>query len=154
MQNFFPIEMTAEERDQLLLDWQTAKSTLDTAKAKELELRNRIVNETNMFDPAKEEGTETVGLGNGWSVKAVKKINYTVANKEGEAFGVLQAISNFGEVETHIARELFGFDANLRITKYRELLTVNPEAYKLVQKIVTSKPATPTLELVAPKAQK
>lgn len=145
--------MSAEERDHLLLRWKNAKETLNIAKEAEMQLRNRIVNDSGLFDPEKEEGTQTVSLGAGWKVKAVKGINYSTLNSNGEAFQVLAQLDQMGEVVSHIAKDLFKFDANLRTGKYKELAKVNPEAYKLLQTIITTKPASPTLELVAPKSK-
>lgn len=146
--------LSIEERDHLLLRWKNAKETLEIAKEAEMALRNRIVLESGLFDPNKEEGTETVGLGEGWKIKAVKKINYSIANSNGEAFEVLAQLDKIGPVESHLAKELFRFEANMRIAKYKELAGVNAEAYKLVESIVTTKPGSPSLELVAPKAKK
>lgn len=158
MQNTFPQpelpQLSQAERDQLLVEWQQAKKTLDAAKEKELELRKRIVEETDLFDPTKETGTQTVQLGQGWKVKATKGLNYNVANKEGETFTVLAELDKMGnELISHIAKELFSFKPEVRKTKLKELAEISPDAHRLVESVITTKPATPSLELIPPKSE-
>ena len=141
--------MTMADRDQLLAQWREAHDTLATAKATEMDLRKRIVEESGLFDPNKAEGTQTVELGGGWKIKAVKKINYTVANKEGEAFEKLNELAAMGEVSAFKAKKLFRFDANLSITAYKDL---DAAERQLIDEIIVTKPASPSLELVAPKS--
>jgi hypothetical protein len=145
--------MSVDERDALLLEWKSAHEALTEAKDAEMKLRKRIVDESGLFDPNKEEGTQTVELGAGWKIKAVKSLNYKTDNANGEAFSVLAQLDTMGEVVSHIAKDLFKFDANLRTGKYKELAKVSPEAYKLLQTIITTKPASPSIELVAPKSK-
>jgi len=132
----------------VLQQWSEAKKTLDAAKAAEMRLRLIIVNESGLFDPAKASGTQTVAIGNGWSVKAEKKIDYKVDNKQGEAFAVMHQLCAMGESTARIAKDLFSFDANIRTTKYKEL---TDEERKVVDTILTNKPATPSLTLIEPK---
>lgn len=143
--------MTTETRDQLLMKWADAKKALDAAKIVESEIRKQIVAESGLFDADKESGTQTVDLGGGYKLKAVKKINYKVDNKNGEAFEMLKSLSELGEVSAHKAKNLFRFDANLSLTKYREL---DDKEQALVDQIVTTKPAMPSLELIEPKEVK
>ena len=141
--------MSIAERDQLLANWRSAYDTLSVAKSREMELRKRIVEETDLFDPNKQSGTQTVELGNGWKLKAVKKLNYIVANKEGEAFEKLHELSALSEVAAFKAKKLFRFDANLSITAYKDL---DASERAIIDEIVTTKQASPSLELVPPKS--
>jgi hypothetical protein len=134
--------------DRLLLDWQEAKQILDAAKEKEMILRKMIVEESDLFDENKTDGTETRELGNGWKLKAVKKTNYTVDNTDGVAFEILRDIAAMDPVSAHIAKDVLKFTPELRLTKYREL---NPQARRLLDSIITTKPGAPTLELLPPK---
>lgn len=138
----------AKEVNTLLVDWVRAKEELDRLKAIEMELRRKIVEESGLFDSGKDAGTETYDLGNGYKIKAVKKINYNVDNKDGICFQVLQQIEKLGPVEAHIARELCTFKPDLKLTKYREL---SPEAKRIFDTILTTSQGAPSLELVAPK---
>ena len=142
--------LSKEQLDKTLQDWQEAKHALDRWKEHEAQLRRYIIEHGGLFDPSKEEGTETVNLGNGYKLKAKKVTNYTVANKEGEAFAVLQKLTELGEVSANKAKDLFRFDANIRVSNYKKL----DDAEKaLVDNIVTTKPGMPSLELVEPKGQ-
>lgn len=143
--------MTREQIDALLGQWHDAKRTLDAAKEAEMSLRQTIVKESGMFDAGNVSGTETYNLGGGWKVKAVKKQNYKIENKEGEAFAVLQSLSDMAGEDQDlqaIVRELFSFDANLRKTQFDKLR--GPER-KLVEDILTITDGAPSLELIAPK---
>lgn len=143
--------MTREEINAILGEWHEAKKILDAAKEVEMALRQRIVKESGMFDAGNVVGTETYNLGGGWKVKAVKKQNYKIENKQGEAFAVLHSLSEMaGDDEDlkAIVRELFSFDANLRKTQFDKLR--GPER-KLVEDILTITDGAPSLELIAPK---
>lgn len=148
--------MTREQIDAILNQWHDAKQKLDAAKDAEMALRQIIVKQSGMFDAAKVEGTQTYQLGGGWSIKAVKKQNYKIENKKGEAFAVLHQL----EIMTHLptgeinqdllntVKELFSFDANLRKTQFDKLR--GPEK-KLVEDILTITDGAPSLELIPPK---
>lgn len=140
-----------ETFDGMVLEWDQAKKQLDIVKAKEIELRRKIVFECGRFTAQKQEGAETLDLGSGWKLKATKKINYSVANKDGEAFDVLAKLTAMGsETVSFLAEKLFSFDARLSTTNYKELGRVNSDAQRLVNQIVTTKEGTPELELKAP----
>jgi len=141
---------TKEQIDEALAHWQRAKIALQQWKDHEQELRRYIVEHGGFFDPTKDKGTETVELGNGYKLKAKKSISYKVANKEGEAFDVLSKLTALGEVSAHKAKKIFRFDAELRLSEYKEL---NNSERALVDSVLTTKPGMPTLELVEPKAK-
>ena len=143
--------MTREQIDGLLNKWHDAKLRLDAAKADEMELRQIIVKESGMFNAAKEAGTETYQLGGGWSVKAVKKQNYKIENKQGEAFAVLHQLSQMQPDVAEwqeLVKELFSFDVNLRKTQFDKL---RGEERKLIEDILTITDGAPSLELIPPK---
>lgn len=155
----------ATNANTVLLEWKQAKEVLEAAKAKEMELRKHIVSDFNLFDPKKTKGTENYDLGNGYSLKCVKKENYKIENKKGEAFRVLHEINEmaavmivgtnaeekaFGEQLQEITKELFSFDANLKLTQF-EKLPKGSAARKMVESILTITDGSPTLELVSPK---
>ncbi len=143
--------MTREQIDAVLNQWHEAKQKLDAAKEREMMLRQIIVNESGMFNSAKEAGTETYKLGGGWSVKVVKKQNYKIENKQGEAFAVLYSLSEMAKDNpdlTAIIPELFSFDANLRKTEFDKL---RGEERKLIEDILMITDGAPSLELIPPK---
>lgn len=143
--------MTEDEKNVLLNDWRNAKLQLDSFKDIEMKLRQRIVLESGLFDPNKDEGTQTVQLGGGWQLKAVKKLNYKIENKEGQAFAVLARLTELSATQPElldIAKNLFGFDANLRKQQFEKL---RGDEKRLVEDILTITPASPSVELVPPK---
>lgn len=133
----------------LIDEWRLLKSHLDTIKARESELRQQIASSEELFDQSRETGTQTFDLGHGWKIKCEKKINYTVENKNGEAFAALHEIAQLGAVEDHQTKKLMSFSPSLSLTVYREL---SDEARRILDKIVTTKPAMPTLTMVEPPA--
>lgn len=140
--------LTQEQKDKLLQDWEAAKVTLAQWKKYEQDLRTYIVENGGMFDTSKKSGTENVILDDGRKLKAKKTVNYKVANKEGEAFTVLQKLTDLGEVSANKAKTLFRFDAELRVSEYKKLDEVEK---KLVDAIITTKSGMPSLELVEAK---
>lgn len=140
--------LTKEQKDKLLEDWQAAKTALAQWKQYEQELRTYIVEHGGIFDPSKKKGTENVDIGNGYKLKSKKSITYKVANKKGEAIQMVQRLAALGEASAHKAKDLFRFDAELRVSKYGELDEVERA---LVDEIITTKSGMPTLELVEPK---
>ena len=143
--------MTTEQRDELLTKWQQAKETISKWKDYEGELRKMIVADASLFNPNKQSGTETVELGNGYKLKAVKKINYKVDNKEGQAFAVLKKLAALSDVSAHKCKDLFRFDANLKLSEYKKL---DEQEKAIVDTVLETKQAMPSLELVEPKQDK
>ncbi len=134
--------------NELLAEWVQAKQTLEAAKAREIELRKAIVADDSFFDPDKEEGTETFDLGGGYKLKATKKINYSMANKQGETFAALKALSSLGPASQRIAKDLVNFSASLRLSEYKKL---DDQERRIIDEVITTRPGSPTLELVEPK---
>lgn len=145
--------MSAKERDALLLDWKDAQETLAIAKDEEMRLRKRIVDEAGLFDPNKEEGTQTVSLGGGWKIKAVKKLNWKVFESiDGMDIDLSDAIQAIEDVEGKMAAdEIVKFDPRLSVSTYKKLM---PEAKALIDPFLQSSPGSPSLSLVPPKEKK
>ena len=138
-------------RDAKILAWEQAVKALAAAKDAEAALRKEVLAEAFSFDPeALREGTENFELGNGYKLKAVFKISRNL-NNEGEAVDkVLAKIEKTGPEGVFIAERLVKWKPELSVTEYKKL----PEKFKkLFDEVVTSKEATPALELVAPKSK-
>lgn len=132
----------------LLSDWDNAKAQLEKYKTLESELRAEVV--TQFTDAAQKKGTENVELANGFVLKVVKKQNVKI---DGDKVNdVLDNIEKIGGPEGKlIADRLVKFEPKLSVTEYNQL----PEKYKaLVDSMVTTSDATPTVEIVAPKSKK
>lgn len=140
--------MTVEERDKLLLQWKSAKDVLDAAKDEEMRLRKELVASSGMFDSNKQSGTQTFQLGNGWAVKAIKKINYNIETGDNLATAINE-ISALGEVSKYKAEKLVKFTPELSLTTYKELTA---EEKAIIDRVLTTSPGSPSLELVPPKS--
>jgi len=143
-------KISGEDRDRLLVDWQAAKENLDAAKEAELKLRDRIVFETDLFDDTKDKGTQSVDLGNGWKVKAVKKINWTTASELSDGTPIDHALDLIAASAGRMAAdELVKFTPEVKLSIFAKL---TKEEKAIIEPFLTSKPGTPSLELVPPKA--
>ena len=143
--------LSVQERNQLIVEWKQAAEELAAWKEKEMALRLQLAADTAMFNPGIESGTQTYQLGGGWKLKLERKIAYKIENKQGEAFAVMHQLCQMGEGTARVAKELFSFEANLRTGEYKKL---TPEERAVVDTILTTKPATPSLSMEAPKDSK
>lgn len=139
-------------RDQLLVSWQEAKEALEKAKEAEMFLRKKVVDFA--FDPNKQSGTENVDLGNGYKLKAVKKLNYgfikNAENKLDKAAidKALAKIEKDGAVGELIAERLVKWTPDLSLSEYKLL----SEKHKtIIDSVIVTSEGSPTLEIVEPK---
>ena len=138
-------------RDAKILAWEQAVKALAAAKDTEAALRKEVLAEAFAFDPeALREGTENFELGNGYKLKAFFKISRNLNNENEAVDKVLSKIEKTGPEGAFIAERLVKWKPELSVTEYKKL----PEKFKkLFDEVVTSKEATPALELVAPKSK-
>ena len=139
-------------RDAKILAWEQALKALAAAKDAEAALRKEVLAEAFAFDPeALREGTENFELGNGYKLKAVFKISRNLNNENEAVDKVLSKIEKAGAEGQFIAERLVKWKPELSVSEYKKL----PEKFKkMIDEVVTSKEATPSLELVAPKTPK
>ena len=139
-------------RDAKILAWEQAVKALAAAKDAEAALRKEVLAEAFAFDPeALREGTENFELGNGYKLKAVFKISRNLNNENEAVDKVLSKIEKAGAEGQFIAERLVKWKPELSVSEYKKL----PEKFKkMIDEVVTSKEATPSLELVAPKTPK
>ena len=138
-------------RDAKILAWEAAVKALAAAKDAEAALRKEVLAEAFAFDPeALREGTENFELGNGYKLKAVFKISRNLNNENEAVDKVLSKIEKTGPEGAFIAERLVKWKPELSVSEYKKL----PEKFKkLIDEVVTSKEAMPSLELVAPKSK-
>lgn len=147
-----PAQLSPAQRDAMIMEWDEAKKELEHWKAKEMGLRLQLNSDAAMFDPSVEKGTLNFMLGNGFKLSCVRKLNINVENKNGEAFVLMQELTEHPDtVVAHLAKELFKWSPELRISKLQELEKHDVVAWKRVKTILTEKPASPELKLVKPK---
>lgn len=143
--------MLISQRDQDIMAWQEAEKALNAAKEKEMTLRTKVMAECF---PNAEVGTNTLELGKGYKIKGVRKLNYNLANGQGETEAALDAISKLGNEGQFIAERLVGWTPKLSLTEYKKLEATNPTHAKikeLIDAVLTVTDGAPTLEVVPPK---
>lgn len=139
-------------RDELILKWQEATKALALAKEVELSLRNAVIQanfSAEMSPTGLNEGTHNIELGNGYRLKAVGKLNYNVSTEAAEK--ALDAIAKSGPEGKFVAARLVTWSPRLSLTEWRNL---PDKLRKVFSPALTITPATPTLEIVEPKAKK
>jgi hypothetical protein len=139
----------APSKEAVLSAWEAADKALAKAKEAEIELRRQVI---EAWYPAhKDEGTENIELAAGYKLKAVFKINRSLANRE-KVDAALTKIEKLGGVEGKIlAERLVEWKPALVKKEYDNL----PEKYKkIINEVLTEKPGTPSLEIVEPKSKK
>ena len=138
-------------RDAKILAWEAAVKALAAAKDAEAALRKEVLAEAFAFDPeALREGTENFELGNGYKLKAVFKISRNLNNENEAVDKVLSKIEKTGPEGSFIAERLVKWKPELSVSEYKKL---SEKFKKMIDEVVTSKEAMPSLELVAPKSK-
>ena len=159
--------------------WLAAKPVLESAKQNEADLRAKV--SATLF-PTPKKGTQRYALGNGFNVKLVYGLTYTLGNKEAvddegkkiatedqvraledriiegtQATPEREAMPGFGEVGEQILKRVIKWKPELSATEY-EKLSADIPAEKAVRdaiaEILTIKPASPQLTFEEPKNEK
>ena len=133
--------------DDLIVRWKRSQTDAKVATARELEYRNAVI--ARKFGNDKTDGTKNIELGKGWKLKAVFKTSYNPNDdKVDETLEAMRKASPEGVV---YANRIFSFKASLKLSEYKQL----PAQFKaLIDAIITTKPAQPSLELVGPDDKK
>lgn len=141
-------------QDQCLMQWETLKRRLADAKEAEMDMRKYVVKRAF---PNASEGTNTVDLGNGYSLKAAVKYNYRLLDND-KVNNCLDRIRKVGNQGTFIADRLVSWSPHFLLTEYRELQETDTEENKTILRIVNEMleitDAAPTLDIKAPKGKK
>lgn len=131
----------------VLASWQEKKAELDRVKSEEAELRRLVVELFSEHEMDKvHKGTENVDVGQGYDLKIVHKLDYKLDNKNdyAELHTVLDKIEKDFEGGSVLADRLVKQEFKLSVSEYEKL----PEAArKLVDRVLTIKPAAKTIEL-------
>lgn len=139
--------MNETERRILLIEWTQAQAKLAEVKPlveNEMRLRKQVMTE---YFPTPVEGVNTCQLESGWEMKAT----YRIDRKIDEA--ALPAINTeLREMSVNPDR-LVRAKLELDLTAYKSLVQINPQAAKVFEKAMISKPASPSLELKPPKVK-
>lgn len=147
----------AMNEDQLLMEWDKIKKSIETAKAQEMEVRKYIVNRAF---PKKEEGMNTKELGNGYELKAAVKFNYNLADND-TVENCLAKVASLGNQGPFIADRLVSWKPSFLLTEYRQLVEDKEkgdkfaiECLKAIEPMLTISEGAPELTIKEPKAKK
>lgn len=159
--------MDITERDQLLRNWIAKKAELETVKNSEMELRKRVA---EVLFPNPVKGTQRFQLDNqGTAIKLVYKLNHTLGDaekinpetgakirKDDQVFEAQREMEALGETAGLLADRLIKWTPDLSVSEYEKLDCNDPIQAKLkemIDKILTIKPAAPSLEFEEPKVK-
>lgn len=141
-------------RDEVLTQWQAAKDQLASLKEIELDWRKYVVKRAF---PNATEGTNTVELGNGYSLKANVKYNYKLLDND-KVRDCLDRIAKIGNKGTFIADRLVSWHPAFLLQEYRELELAETDEAKAMLKIchemLEISTAAPSVSIVEPKKVK
>lgn len=152
-----PDPRDALSQDAVLMLWEDCKSKLADLKEKELDWRKYVVKRAF---PQKQEGTNTLELGNGYSLKANVKFNYKLADN-ATVEKTLDAIAKIGNEGSFIADRLVSIQYNFLLTEYRDLQKQAESGSDTAQQILAKigemlivDEAAPSLEIKEPRKKK
>jgi hypothetical protein len=140
------MDINTLSRDELIMKWEASRKALEAAKASELELRNAV--KTVCFPDAL-EGTSRIELGNGYELKCVAKLNYTLADND-KVEAALDRLEKTGNEGAFLAPRLVNWKPSLSLSEYRDLA---PQYKAIIDDVLTVKPGTPTIDIVEPKGK-
>jgi hypothetical protein len=116
-----------------------------------MEVRKAVVAD---FAPSK-EGTNNFDLGNGYKLKIVTGTNYKLDDNE-KVQGILDQIERIGNKGAFIAERLIGWTPRLSVSEYKKLGETDDASEtkikELIDTVISTSPASPTVEIVTPKA--
>ena len=146
----------ALDQDALLMLHKQMQDDIASLKEKEMSLRKYIV---NCAFPQKEEGTNTLSLGNGYELKAVVKFNYRLADNE-IVEKTLQLVAETSNEGSFIADRLVSWTPNFQKHEYNKLLDdaasgseQAKKIIKLIEMMLTITDAAPSLSIKEPKSK-
>ncbi len=137
----------AAARDALIMRWKAADADLKAAKETELKLRNEVY--ASCF-PMPEVGVNTLELGEGYKLKATRKLNYKLDKDAEKVEAMLDRLDKQGNEGGFIADRLVKWVAEMSVSEYNKL---DDKYRKIVDSVLTISDGTPSLELVEPKAK-
>ena len=126
---------------EILAVWEKAAEFLRVYRNCEAQLRALVIQRYG--DAAKDTGTETFELANGYKLKIRKSLTYSIS--DGEEFEAIRS-----EIPDDMQKQLFKFKPELIKATYEKLTDLQKSA---LAPVVTIKPAATQIEIVAPKGK-
>ena len=144
-------------QDQVLLHWKALKEQLSQIKSNEMEFRKYVV--SRAF-PQADEGTNTLDLGSGYSLKAVIKYSYNLMDNKAVWEG-LDRIAALGNRGPFIAERIVKWTPDFVKSEYNTVLEEaengSGEASAIIteiNKFLIIVDSAPTLNIMEPKVKK
>lgn len=123
-----------------LAAWQKAKAEKDAAAAIESQLRREIIAE--LFPDTASKSTQYSEIGNGWRVKCTGGVEHKV---DAELLGQMLADK---EIDQSLVSCCMKWTPSLIAANYKSL---SDEQKGKLADVITTKPKSPSIEIVAPK---
>lgn len=143
------------KRDSALAKWEVAKTTLETAKADEMEARKTAF--AFAFGGDAKEGTNRIALNNDYALKGVRKVNYKIAVPNEVIDRAEDLMPTLGKEATFLFERIITWSPDFSKSEYNKLDTGNPthRAVKAeIDKLIETSDGAPTLVIEAPKGSK
>jgi len=136
--------MLTNEQDQLLSAWKAADNAKKEATAKELELRNKVIEAFSDITDEMHKSIENIDLGyDRYELKIGHKLNYKLADSEAVKLA-LQQIATSVEGGHIYAERLVKWKPELSVSEYDKL----PGGLRsTIDRVLTITPATKSLEI-------
>ena len=140
--------------DGMLMLWQKSKEFASFWKEQEMEYR-KVCTSFLVPEPLKNEGMNTVELGNNYQAKVNIKLNYKPNPDNKIIWKALEKIEAIGNKGKFIAERLFSWSPNFLLTEYRQLQedaqdgsAEAKEMLKIIEtEMITITEAAPTLDI-------
>lgn len=137
----------------LIKDWESAKANAAAAVIAERAARAAVVD--HVFGEDAVYGTNNFELGNGYKLKYVRSLNYTLDKGdldpntgENNTDRALSAMRSTGNDGAFIADRLVKWTPELSISEYK---TLSDTHKKIINTVITTKDASPELKIEGPK---
>jgi hypothetical protein len=144
---------SVEERDRRLAVWDEAKKVLEAAKTSEMEARKAVA---DYCFPNAKEGTNRIELNNGYSLKCVAKMNWSIKAPNEEVDKIEDEAAKLGNEGTFLIERIICWKPEFSKSEYKKLnteLPVHKAVKDLVDSVLDITPGAPTLTIEEPKAK-
>lgn len=136
----------ASNKDAILGAWKEAKVIFERAQTEERRLRALVIETRSLITDENHSGTETVDIGWGTDLKIIHTLDYKL-DLEGDCAKVHAAIEEFEKIGNEggfISDRLFKQKFEIAVREYKLL---DPKYKVIVDKILTIKPSSKSIEI-------
>lgn len=138
-------------KEQKLQDWEETAKKAKYYKDLEMQYRKEVLYDFFEYEGDDRKGTTNFPLGGGCKLKAKFNLYYKLENKEGETLDMLDELASSSDDGQFVSERLVNWKPELSVSEYNKL---SPEQKKIVDRVLTVTPGTPSIEIVYPKEKK